>query len=194
MAWQPRSPASHNHLLGRRIRHPSSTSFDVEFENSAPKRLKRLDSTVSSLSREFSEDEATTPGPLCKASREIPDSEAESDEDEISARSIRKTDLESTLPLIKTDKEAIADYEARRAIQEGSLDLRERLGQRAWVRGKSSIYVDAFNLALDTVLEDESHLFNQAEMAVFEQWNNLNYEVQYLCVLLLASVLNQCEG
>ena len=37
-----------------------------------------------------------------------------------------------------------------------------------------------FNLALDTVLDEESHLFDEAEKAVFEQWRALNYEAQYL--------------
>ena len=40
--------------------------------------------------------------------------------------------------------------------------------------------MDAFNLALETVLEDESHLFNEAELAVFAFWRELSYEAQYL--------------
>ena len=61
-------------------------------------------------------------------------------------------------------------------------DLKERLHQRTWTKGKSSIYVDAFNLALETVLEDEGHLFDEKEMEVFHQWRALDYEAQYLWV------------
>lgn len=180
MAFQSRSPASHNQMLGRRTRETSVTNIEEDFKNSAAKRLKRFDSTRSSLFSDYSEDDTTRPQLPSPTAREITDSEAESDQDENFPRSSQQTDLESTLPPIKTDKEAIAGYEARRATEEGELDLRERLGQRNWIRGKSSIYVDAFNLTLETVLEDESHLFNEAEMAVFRHWNKLGYEAQYL--------------
>lgn len=180
MAFQPQSSASHNKILGQQIRHPPSTNFEAGFETPVAKRLKRLDSEDSSPSRTVSEDgDATYSTPCRTPSREIPDSEAESDEDDPPS-STQKTNLESTLPLIKTDKDAIAEYEATRAAEIEGLDLLERLGQRKWIPGKSSIYVDAFNLALETVLEDEAHLFNQAEMAVFDQWKDLGYEGQYL--------------
>ena len=187
MALQARSPASHNQMLGHRIRHPPSTNFDGDIESPAPKRLKRLDSADSFTSRredsDLEEEERTTTlhGPSVRPSREIPDSEAESDDDDdILTDRNRKTELESALPPVKTDKEAIAEYEATRAAEAESLDLNGRLGQRKWVAGKSSIYVDAFNLALETVLEDESHLFDKAEMAVFEHWKDMSYEGQYL--------------
>lgn len=184
MALQPQSPASHNKMLGQRINHPPSTNFEEEFGNPVAKRLKRLDSTDSSLSRRLSEDdydndEGTSPTHRAY-SRTISDSEAESDDEESSPSATDRTDLEISLPPTKTDKEAIAEYEATRASETEGLLLRERLGQRKWVQGKSSIYVDAFNLALETVLEDESHLFDEAEMAVFEQWRRLSYEGQYL--------------
>lgn len=188
MALQSRNPAFHNQMLGNHIRHPASTNLDNDFQTPTAKRLKRLDSTDSSLSRrEESEDEydiekGETPfkDPQ-KTSRVIPDSEAESDDDDnFPQDTIRKTDLESALPLVKTDKDAIAEYEATRAAESHNIDLKDRLGQRKWVQGKSSIYVDAFNLALETVLEDESHLFDEAEMAVFQQWRDLSYEGQYL--------------
>lgn len=174
-------------MLGQRIRHPSSTKYDEDFETPTAKRLKRLDSTDSSFSRredseaEAEEERVTTPqGPPRRTAREIPDSEAESDDDGSTPEPSRKTDLESALPAVRTDKEAIAEYEATRAAEAVHLDLQGRLGQRKWVQGKSSIYVDAFNLALETVLEDESHLFDEAEMSVFEQWRDLSYEGQYL--------------
>ncbi len=188
MALQAQSTASHNQMLGNRIRHPPSANFDDDYKTPTAKRLKRLDSTDSSFSRRgesAAEDEdegAQTPvEPLRKLYREISDSEAESDDDnDFSPEPNRKTDLESALPPVKTDKDAIAEYEATRAAEVESLDLKGRLGHRKWVAGKSSIYVDAFNLALETVLEDESHLFDEAEMAVFETWRDLSYEGQYL--------------
>lgn len=187
MALQVRSPASHNQMLGHRVRHPPSTNYDDDVETPTAKRLKRLDSTDSSLSRredsDLEDEGRATPiqRTRVRPSREIPDSEAESDDDDDLLRDgNRKTELESALPPVETDKEAIAEYEATRAAEAQSLDLHGRLGQRKWVSGKSSIYVDAFNLALETVLEDESHLFDEAEMAVFAQWREMSYEGQYL--------------
>ncbi|KAJ9192329.1 hypothetical protein DTO021D3_8798 [Paecilomyces variotii] len=94
-----------------------------------------------------------------------------------------QTELETSLPEIATDKAAIEKYEASQA-QDGELGLRQRFGERKWLKGKSSIYVDAFNLALETVLEEEAHLFDEAEMEVFNQWKELSYEAQYLYVRL----------
>lgn len=96
-----------------------------------------------------------------------------------------QTAFDSSLPAVSTDQEAIEEYEVMRASQASQRDERGasvRLDKRHWVRGKSSIYVDAFNLALDTVLEDETHLFDDREMSVFEQWRALSYEAQYLSV------------
>ncbi|KAL9127433.1 MAG: hypothetical protein Q9175_007734 [Cornicularia normoerica] len=178
-------------MLGHRVRHPPSTNYDDDVETPTAERLKRLDSTDSSLSRredsDLEDEGRATPiqRTRVRPSREIPDSEAESDDDDDLLRDgNRKTELESALPPVKTDKEAIAEYEATRAAEAQSLDLHGRLGQRKWVSGKSSIYVDAFNLALETVLEDESHLFDEAEMAVFAQWREMSYEGQYLYVRL----------
>lgn len=184
MVLEAQTPASYNQMLGERIRHPPSTNFHDDFETPAAKRLKRLDSTDSSLSRNVSDEDEHVPSSPGKrlVAREIPDSEAESDDDnELPRDVVHKTELESALPPINTDREAIAEYEATRAAESTvPSDLQGRLGQRKWVQGKSSIYVDAFNLALETVLEDESHLFDEVEMAVFEQWRSLSYEAQYL--------------
>ncbi|RKU46482.1 hypothetical protein DL546_008129 [Coniochaeta pulveracea] len=96
-----------------------------------------------------------------------------------------ETAFESSLPDAKTGKDAIEEYEALLSSQPEEEDsIASRLDQRKWVRGKSSIYVDAFNLALDTVLEDESHLFDEKERKVFEEWRGLDYEAQYLYVRL----------
>jgi Fanconi-associated nuclease 1 len=95
----------------------------------------------------------------------------------------RPTAFENSLPAVATDQEAIEEYEAMRASQSSQnepADASAAADQRHWVRGNSSIYVDAFNLALDTVLEDEAHLFDAKEMCVFEQWRALSYEAQYL--------------
>ena len=181
MALQARSPAFHNQMLGKKIRHPLSTNFDEDFQNPTAKRLKRHDSTDSSPSRrDESEEEDVAPATPSAPPREIPDSEAETDEDDDCLAGTQQTDLESALPPVKTDKDAIAEYEATRAAEACEIDLHGRLGQRKWVQGKSSIYVDAFNLALETVLEDEAHLFDETEIAVFEQWRKLSYEGQYL--------------
>ncbi|EHA49148.1 coiled-coil domain-containing protein MTMR15 [Pyricularia oryzae 70-15] len=97
-----------------------------------------------------------------------------------------KTPFESSLPPIKTEQDAIEEYEAFRASQQSEEPetAASRLENRNWVRGRSSIYVDAFNLALETVIEDESDLFDENEMAVFDAWKALDYEAQYLYVRL----------
>lgn len=183
MALRTQSPASHNRMLGQRIHHPLSTNYqeDESFPNPPAKRLKRLDSAETSLSRgdsQHDDDENTSTGR--DYPREIPDSEAEEDENSVLPDAGHQTAIESALPSIRVDEKAIAEYEAARAAESEVLDFHGRFGQRKWVPGKSSIYVDAFNLALETVLEDESHLFDKAEMAVFERWRKLSYEGQYL--------------
>lgn len=116
----------------------------------------------------------------------IPDSEDEDDHD-LSIH-VHETALESALPHVAADEKAIEEYEAMRASQLSSKDEdgppSSDVDRRKWVRGKSSIYVDAFNLALDTVLEDEAHLFDDKENLVFQEWRSLNYEAQYLYVRL----------
>lgn len=180
MVLTKQKTTAHNSMLGRRIPHPSSTKFN---DDSPPaKRLKTHESTDND-SRDVS--------PIRTPRREIPDSDDEesfSGEERDSKSHV--TELESALGPVKTDKEAIREYEAMRAaegsIQDSSenasdeVNLSERLSKRSWTKGKSSIYVDAFNLALETVLEDEGHLFDEREMAVFETWRNLDYEAQYL--------------
>jgi Fanconi-associated nuclease 1 len=169
----------HNSMLGRRIPHPSSTNFT---DDSPPaKRLKTEESTDND-SRDVS--------PIRTPRSEVPDSEDEHSSDEEGISNTHVTELESALGPVKTDKEAIQGYEAMRAA-EGSLEganeypensdgVGERLNKRSWTKGKSSIYVDAFNLALETVLEDEGHLFDEREMKVFQIWRELEYEAQYL--------------
>lgn len=171
--------SSHNAMVGTKIAHPKSTNFgddnDTEHDFPTPpaKRVKRA-ATVA----DFVQKTKVRPDV-------IPDSEDDTDhEDLLEEPKQRQTDLETALPPIQTDKEAIEAYEASRAAEQAGLGLQERLDERKWVRGKTSIYVDAFNLALDTVLQDESHLFDDAEHAVFRQWRHLSYEGQYLYVRL----------
>ncbi|KAL1954507.1 hypothetical protein VTO42DRAFT_1118 [Malbranchea cinnamomea] len=108
-------------------------------------------------------------------------------DNEPSAESAAQTELESALPFVKTDQQAIDEYEASKAAELAQSEeptILERCNARQWVKGRSSIYVDAFNLALESVLADEAHLFNEAEMAVFDYWKGLSYESQYLYVRL----------
>lgn len=103
----------------------------------------------------------------------------------------RETTFEKCLPAMSTDTGAIEEYEAMRASQlsqssqsdsKSPVTAASRMETRQWIRGRSSIYVDAFNLALDTVLEDEAHLFDSKERRVFDDWKSLVYEAQYLSV------------
>ncbi|KAI4173043.1 MAG: hypothetical protein LQ343_003153 [Gyalolechia ehrenbergii] len=180
-------------MLGQRIAHPPSTNYAEEFQLPPAKRLKRRDNINISPSRPLSESENhdASPRPISRRN-EVPDSEAESSEaeEEESIPHASQTELESALPPVKTDKGAIAEYEATRAADD-NLDLQGRLGQRKWVQGKSSIYVDAFNLALETVLDEESHLFDEPEMAVFQRWKGLSYEGQYLDIADLNAAVDE---
>ncbi|OTA96885.1 hypothetical protein M434DRAFT_66677 [Hypoxylon sp. CO27-5] len=98
----------------------------------------------------------------------------------------RRTAIESSLPEVKSGKEAFEEYESFKASQgdDDTASAESRLDSRKWVRGKTSLYVDAFNLALNTVLDEESHLFDEKEMYIFDQWNKLSYEAQFLYVRL----------
>ena len=116
-----------------------------------------------------------------QSERVIPDSDADNDEDlEGLQTETQQTDLEQALPPIQTDREAIEAYEAMRRGDD--TERAQRIDNGEWVKGKSSIYVDAFNLALDTVLEEESHLFDASERKLFDDWKMLDYEYQYLSV------------
>lgn len=173
MALNPQSLSKHNQMITKFIKHPKSTNYDGDKDRPV-KRQKTGDSPRK-----------PPPTPRKLANRELADSDAEDDDKDIKAEekdeSEHKTDLESALPPVKVDDEAIEAYEAFKASQEDNTEAPgERLEKRAWVRGKSSLYVDAFNLALDTVLEDESHLFDEAETDVFRLWRELGYEAQYL--------------
>jgi len=177
MVLESQGETGHNAMLGRRVPHPASTkSYDI---GPPSKRLKTFESTDSEDPRDISGDEDLLRTPD-NYRDEIPDSEDDDTPDDEQPTSKRPTELESALPPVKTDKEAIDEYESMRAAEDVPEDLIARLSQRSWTKGKSSIYVDAFNLALETVLEDERHLFDEKEMEVFNQWRELEYEAQYL--------------
>ena len=110
------------------------------------------------------------------------------------------------MPAFMGDEEgALEEYEAFRASQEdtkralegdglglttekasselsnnGIEEGKTRLQGKKWVKGRSSIYVDAFKLALETVLDEEAHLFDERERTIFTAWDELSYEAQYL--------------
>lgn len=153
----------------------------------AAKRL-RLDDADSSASRGGSEsDPEDAEGRLAYAPDTPIRQETETkDNDDSKELPTSQTELETSLPSVSTEEEAIHEYEKSSGVGgdngEYRTNLEKRLGDRSWQKGRSSIYVDAFNLALDTVLDEESHLFDEAELAVFEQWKGLVYESQYLYV------------
>jgi Fanconi-associated nuclease 1 len=183
MVMNHKNYAAHNSILGQKIQHPASTKFHSDDSPPAAKRLKTFESTDGEDSRDTSEDETLLQTPKSpKIQREeIPDSDEDESDLEHQLQPQRPTELESALAPVKTDKEAIAEYESMRSAEQvASGDLNTRLNERKWTQGKSSIYVDAFNLALGTVLEDERHLFDEKEIEVFDQWKALEYEAQYL--------------
>lgn len=99
-----------------------------------------------------------------------------------------QTDLEFSLPTVETDGQAIEEYESSQKAEDGKeeeITRQERMRDGKWRKGKSSIYVDAFNLALDTVLAEEAHLFSDTEKEVFRHWSGLSYESQYLFVFIV---------
>ena len=183
MVLEARSPSKHNSFMGQRIPHPQSTKFhdSDDFPTPSPKRQK----TVKPLKQRIKiepDDESTSPNasPRRRRRHEISDAGGEEGQEHVNSS---QTQLETALPDIKTDEDAIEAYEAYKA-GETEQTLESRIDGRSWTKGRSSIYVDAFNLALNTVLEEEGHLFDDAEKSLFEQWRGISYESQYLYVRL----------
>jgi Fanconi-associated nuclease 1 len=165
-ADQPASAQLHSEPPRKRARLVEVKDSDEEDGDSTPALLDGDEDDIS----------------VSKA-RTADENPPDSDDEEEPSRPGHETAFENSLPAVPTDKEAIEEYEAMRAsqaLQDDAETASARIDNRQWVRGKSSIYVDAFNLALDTVLEDESHLFDAREKCVFEQWRALSYEAQYL--------------
>ena len=192
MALRTQSPAKHNQMLGRFLKDipPDSKHDDIEHRPS-----KRRKQAANAHNAESEDSTSNAPSPSRVRPQQIPDPDVDSDVEIFDdLPSTQRTDLESALPAIKTDKEAIEEYEAQRAAENAELGLEGRMEKGEWVKGRTSIYVDAFNLALDTVLEEESHLFDAAEMGVFQDWKTLSYEAQYLysCRLFQDLALYEC--
>ncbi|KAL2694245.1 hypothetical protein Neosp_000820 [[Neocosmospora] mangrovei] len=166
-------------------------------------RLPRPQSELSTPARPTPLNEPDQDRPSKRAKREIPDSESDQShhsQDEIIPRKKstnkdpakdkdqdvdgpRPTDFENAMAPTDGGTKAIEEYEAIKSSQASAEDEdATEKAQPRWVKGRSSIYSDAFNLALDTVLEEESHLFDDKENEVFRQWRALDYEAQYLCV------------
>ncbi|CAA9957642.1 Coiled-coil domain-containing protein [Pyrenophora teres f. maculata] len=170
MVLNPKSPSVHNQMITRFIKHPKSTNFDGDKDR--PIKRQKTDDSPKKV----------PPTPRRTTKHEILNSDDENEGTMVKEEAKEhKTDLESALPEVKSGDDAIEEYEAFKASQEEQTEgTDERLEKRTWVRGKSSLYVDAFNLALDTVLDEESHLFDEAETEVFRIWRDLDYESQYL--------------
>ena len=156
--------------------HDLSPSVREEADERPSKRIKR-DEIQDSQSDDPDESAAEESREL----RPIDPDDADDALEDPTSRVGRLTDVENVLPPTQMDEGAVAEYEALRSSQiKGSDDDKTEDTSSKWAKGRSSIYVDAFNLALDTVLEEEAHLFNDKEMDIFRQWRDLNYEAQYL--------------
>lgn len=170
---------------GHQIRTaPSRSRSESEPRSEPPKKRTKLDKVKDSDSDDSALDTSSANE---EDADPVPENSFIPVEDD-SSDTVFSTTIETSLPAIAIDEQTIREYEelrASQASQEPPSDVPDsgpsaRLDSRRWIAGKSSIYVDAFNLALDTVLEDEAHLFNAQELAVFEHWRSLTYEAQYL--------------
>lgn len=123
---------------------------------------------------------------------EIANSASEDEDDDtqdltgvLRGENTKSTEFENALPATQSDVEAAEEYESFKLSQEQAKqpdgDANEESARPRWIKGRSSIYVDAFNIALDTVLEEESHLFDAREKQVFDQWRQLDYQAQFMC-------------
>ncbi|KAM0253951.1 hypothetical protein ACHAQJ_007020 [Trichoderma viride] len=142
------------------------------------KRLKTDDDTES-------ESEEPSELSIKYETSEAVSAEALPDEKDQRRAKERVTDFENALLPTDASQEAIEEYEALKSSQSNAgEESADKKTAPLWVKGRSSIYVDAFNLALDTVLEEESSLFSNKEREIFNQWRNLDYEAQHLYVRL----------
>ncbi|KAF2675470.1 hypothetical protein BT63DRAFT_445297 [Microthyrium microscopicum] len=176
MTLRPQSDAKHNRMLGLRTKHHLSENH-ADDGNAEGRHAKK-----PRLSDEGSEYGSDLPGDEVYEEIETAQPGRTNLQDKV-----RPTGLEIALPLVQTDQDAIDHYESSQAAkdQEEAPDgTLHRLNSRKWVPGKSSIYVDAFNMALETVLDEEEHLFSEAERVLFKNWNELSYEAQFLYVRL----------
>src|ERR1700753_3639051 len=162
MALDPKSLSVHNRLMGTRIPHPLSTQYHDNDDDDFPSPpTKRLRTATSSGTPSPQRSSPRKPPQGKRIKDEVPDSEDEGDAFDAKEDHVpQATQLEATLPPVQTDEEAIEAYEAYKAgehvdkeqveAQSDEDTAQSRLESRKWTRGRSSIYVDAFNLALDT--------------------------------------------
>jgi Fanconi-associated nuclease 1 len=169
--WDTKRPSVKRRRLSPEVLTPESKSIRDSRKGTA-------DLPSDETPKAKDEDTKTTPAEFAD------DVSLKNDEDAVPNS---QTELESALPTVETDTHAIEEYESSQRAKEDEeeeLSLQERMRDGKWRKGKSSIYVDAFNLALDTVLAEEAHLFNEAEKEIFQHWRGLPYESQYLYVVL----------
>jgi Fanconi-associated nuclease 1 len=166
------------------ISHHSDAAISGPAQSPSEPSAKRLKREISDSDEDSDEDlsdgKSTKCVPTIRREATVASAfeDAQSDHE---PQTNRPTAIESSLPEVISDKEAVEEYETFRASQgDKPSDVASRFVKREWVKGKSSLYVDAFNLALGTVLDDESHLFDEKERTLFEFWESLSYEAQYL--------------
>ena len=158
-----------------KITHPPSTRFHEVTPPSTPRKRRKVDEDGSPKTK--SPRSRGTP----RKSTQHEELEVEGDQPFQDIDNSADIQIAAILPPVQTDDEAIEAYEAYKAQQ---AEESTEVTLPSWIRGRSSIYVDAFNKALDTVLETESYLFNAPEHAVFACWRELSYSAQYLYVRL----------
>ena len=161
----------------------SETAATPDIETARPIKRARVEIIADSEADSEEEDSSTWLDTDIKAISSVKREASGDDEEEVITSQYRATEIENALPLTQEDEDAaIEEYNAAISSQQNvsSPQGTSEKTRPLWLKGRSSIYVDAFNLALDTVLEDEAHLFNEPEMEVFRQWRDLDYQSQYL--------------
>lgn len=151
MVLEALSQSSRNELESN-----SNLNLQKEATDSRPsKRVKRVHSRPSLGSKDKGKGKETAP-----EDSEKDDSQISAD---IDAAAFDDPDggLDASLPAADDNDEVVQEY--------------TRTGKY-----RRSMYVDAFNLALDTVLQDELHLFSDAEQDIFAKYRSLEYEPQFL--------------
>lgn len=147
------------------------------------KRQKLSDSDALSLERSDSTPEAEVSGLTATGSSQFDGRQDEAVSAIYTEPLVKsQSELDLALPAPPDDLDSYQEVpgESGLVFRDQESGPRERIRRRGWTRGKSSLYVDAFNLALDDVLKSESYLFDKPELAVFEHWRGLSYDAQYL--------------
>lgn len=77
--------------------------------------------------------------------------------------------LTNSLPVVKHQPPETSEF----SVEDEKVGLVRKLYS-------SSLYTDAFDLTLDTVLAKESHLFSKTEAEILQKYRSLPYEARYL--------------